>query len=298
MFKIGDIVVRTESGDPKYANGCIGFNQGDIWKAEKLHGSGTFVYYKIPWSTNKVRKATEDEIKWFEAGITNIHQIPEVGGTFDFVDEEDSTQNCKETIKNINTTHNEIFCSTDNYNLNHYVSWLKNNNVRNYKPPVKSQRLNDKIPIEEPFKPEDLKNCKIGNLTPEDHKIIQPWLFSLGHNWIANEKNLVRHPISYYIVIKNYLTRGNSVQAFNKNRCHEIKKETILNYIKQLNANKNEVYRQNQEITRRPINGSARILSGRQQGSIGSRPKGNVKSVKGRETYFRKSEICGSIRLG
>lgn len=289
MFKKGDIVVRiNNSYNPLYKPTLL--SAGAIFKCLK-YSNRAYYNHDSSIEQNNVRKATEDEIKWFKAGITNINQIPEVGGTFDFVDEDDASQNCKEIIKDISTAHNVIYCSTGNYALSDYVSWLKNNNVKNYKPPTKSTADRDQM-FGTPFKPEDLKNCKIGNLTPEDHKIIQPFLFSLDYKWCNQGKTDIMQGLSEIHIRESY-----KLYKFSDYTTHTIKKETILNYIKQLNTNKNEIHRQNQEITRRPINGSARILSGRQQGSTGSRPKGNIQSIKGRETYFRRSEICGSVRL-
>lgn len=277
MFKKGDIVVRTNNTYRPETN-FIETNNGFIFKCLR---ESNRAYYKNGSSCqeNNVRKATEEEIKWFEAGITNINQIPEVGGTF-------NTLTIKHIVFGLSSP---ILTNKGSYSLKYWVE----NYLRVYKPPIKST-VDREVMFGKPFKPEDLKNCKIGNLTPEDHEIIQPFLFSLGYKW--NSGNKVTYTNAYYLAVTNVIRYGGAEDYDESNKL-EIKKELILNYIKQLNTNKNEVHRQNQEITRRPINGSARILSGRQQGSTGSRPKGNIQSIKGRETYFRRSEICGSVRL-
>ena len=297
MFKKGDIVVRTNNTYRPKTN-FIETNNGFIFKCLK---NARRAYYRQTsgCQENNVRKATEDEIKWFEAGITNINQIPEVGSTFDFVDETDPSQNTiNETITSI--TNKSITCNNDGYDWSDYVDWYQRGYIKNYKPPIKSKSKtwNEAVPIDTPFEPGDLKNCKIGYLTPEDHEIIQPFLFSLGYKW-SSGAHLTKIDQPYLCTTgDNYIFKKSNRYGYNQLQRIEIKKETILNYIKQLNTNKNEVHRQNQEITRRTINGRARILSGRQQGSTGSRPKGNIQSIKGRETYFRRSEICGSVRLG
>ena len=87
MFKKGDIVVKTKTTN---STDRLGSKEGDIWKVNKLTKfTPNSAYYSDGSShSSKVRKATPEEIKWFEAGITNINQIPEVGASFDFVDEE------------------------------------------------------------------------------------------------------------------------------------------------------------------------------------------------------------------
>ena len=203
------------------------------------------------------------------------------------------------TIETIN--YNDFWIYTfEIYGPTVRFSTFINECLESYKPPIKSEpkTWNKAVPIDTPFEVGDLENCKIGNLTPEDHKIIQPFLFSLGYKW-SSGAHLTKIDQPYLCTTgDNYIFKKSNRYGYNQLQRIEIKKETILNYIKQLNTNKNEVHRQNQEITRRTINGSARILSGRQQGSTGSRPKGNIQSIKGRETYFRRSEICGSVRLG
>lgn len=278
MFKIGDVIVNIGSD-----KGYMGI-KGDIWKIPKIPSCGTGAFNKrgTIWS-NSIRKATDNEIKWFEAGITNINQIPEVGGTYI------NGLNQLRTISKLDYTTGWIW--TNETGKSHIFSTFIGKLINRYKPPVKSQHIGNEVPIDTPFKPEDLKNCKIGNLTPEDHKIIQPFLFSLGYTWISGKTEVNITSSTLYIIKDHKICNGTSLETIN------IKKELILNYIKQLNTNKNEVHRQNQEITRGPINGSARILSGRQQGSTGSRPKGNVTCVKIRETQFRKSEVIGTVRF-
>lgn len=287
MFKKGDVVVRlTQTVNPKN----IGDFKNDIWQTGSCSYTGVSKPNRIKIHNIEVRKATDNEIKWFKAGITNINQIPEVGGTFNT--RNDDTHKIKSflnlTVGFPMQTEKGAFC------LQYWVE----NYSGSYKPPVKSQHVGNEVQIESPFKPGDLKNCKIGNLTPEDHKIIQPWLFSLGYKWLSGTKKVQYTETFGLGVTSNYeVFKINIEKDFYINN-NTIKKETILNYIKQLNTNKNEILRQNQENTRSKINGSARILSGRQQGSVGSRPKGNVTSVSTRKAYIRQSEVSGSVRLG
>lgn len=288
MFKTGDIVVRlTQMGIPK----TIGDSKNDIWQTGFCSYTVVSKPNGIKIRNTEVRKATDNEIKWFKAGITNINQIPEVGGTFI------NKTGQRVTIKKFDETGiNKIIVKEFNHYDTHYTTFI-DKRIISYKPPVKSagepyiEFIND-------FKPENLKNCKIGNLTPEDHKIIQPWLFSLGYKWVSGSKKVQYTETFGLGVTSNYeVFKINTEKDFYRNN-NTIKKETILNYIKQLNTNKNEVLRQNKENTRSKINGSARILSGRQQGSVGSRPKGNVTSVSTRKAYIRQSEVSGSVRLG
>lgn len=70
-FKKGDIGVRISG------LGCEPMiNVGDI--AIALKDSNSF-FYKLKTCANsrRVRKATEEEIYWFNKGITNINNIPE-----------------------------------------------------------------------------------------------------------------------------------------------------------------------------------------------------------------------------
>ena len=292
MFKIGDIVVKTKTTNKTYR---LGSKEGDIWKINKLTQFNLESAYYPDGQTHStnVRKATPEEIKWFEAGITNINQIPEVGASFDFVDEEDSTQNCKETIKSINTARNEIFCSTDNYDLSDYVLWLKNNNVRNYKPPTKT--WNEAVPIDTPFEVGDLENCKIGNLTPEDHEIIQPWLNKLGFGGkVMND----RYCLYTNDISSNSLSTSSKIY-FKTQHFTEIKKETILNYIKQLNTNNNyEQINKKAEIKpeSRTIRGSSisiPTITGRIASA--SRLIGNKASGKCVKSEIRKFKISANI---
>ena len=293
MFKKGDVVVRLKKGGDHKTYSLI----GALWICTR---ESNHAHYDKNRSADYrcVRLATEHEIKWFEAGITNINQIPEVGGTFDFVDEEDFTQNCKETIKDISIARNNIHCFTDNYDLSDYVLWLKNNNVRNYKPPTKST-VDRELMFGKSFKPEDLKNCKIGNLTPEDHKIIQPWLFSLGYKWQSGS-HLTKIDQPYLCTTgTNYIFKKFNISDYNTLQRVEIKKETILNYIKQLNTNKNyEQINKRTEIKPEPrtIRGSSiriPVITGRIASA--SRLIGNKASGKCVKSQIRKFKIVANI---
>ena len=290
MFKKGDIVVKTKTTN---STDRLGSKKGDIWKINKL----CKILTDDDIHSDNVRKATENEIKWFEVGITNVNQIPEVGSSFDFVDEKDDSQNCKETIFYINMNRKTIECSTDNYDLSDYVLWLKNDYIKTYKPPTKST-IDREAMFGKPFKPEDLKNCKIGNLTPEDHKIIQPWLFSLGYRWHSGV-HLTQIDQPYLCTTgNNYIFKKSNKSIFKALNRTEIKKETILNYIKQLNTNKNEQINKKTEI--KPVN---RRVTGRSisiptiAGSItsASRLIGNKASSKCIQSHFRSFKISENI---
>lgn len=278
MFNKGDIVVRLKKGGIHNIYSKI----GAIWKCYKSDKYIAFYSNNSGTSDLITRKATENEIKWFNLGITNINQIPEVGGTF------------KNNI--IITKISDRIITKDNgyYTFKYWVENYKDS----YKPPIKSNTERD-VMFGKEFTITDLNNCKIGNLTPEDNKIIQPFLFELGYKWYDGIKIRID---KYGLIIKtDGLIFGKSVkEEFYKIKYKEIKKEVILNYInnqKQLNTNTNEVLRKTKEVARGQINGTARMVSGRQQSTTGSRPKGNIQRVKVRETQVRRFEISGKVRL-
>lgn len=272
MFKKGDIVVYL--GDNSSSMG----NNGTIWKTPNISMNKDGCYNKKNkvWFSN-IRLATKEEIKWFNLGITNVNQIPEVGGTF----------NNNIVITEIN---NRIVTKYNGYYTFKY--WVENYKD-SYKPPIKSNSERD-VMFGKEFTITDLNDCKIDNLTPEDNKIIQPFLFKLGYIWGGSDSTTLYDSFKSIIVKKN--KKLYSFADYNK----EIKKEVILNYInnqKQLNTNTNEILRQTEEVTRGQINGTARVVSGRQQITTGSRPKGNIQRVKIRKTQVRKFEISGKVRL-
>ena len=226
MFKKGDVVV---------SNNLSNSNNGFIFKILLIENGEYYVKIdkKSKMIKNCFRKATDDEIKWFEAGITNINQIPEVSNNFWYLNE----------IKAISTVNSgSVFCDKDwtNFSYKEFLQIQKDINIHN-KPPVKSQHVGNKVPINTPFEISDLKNCKIGDLTPEDHKIIQPWLYNLDYNWSATTLNVL-HDKAYSLCTTgdNYLFKKSNILDFNALNRTEIKKETILNYIKQLNINTDE----------------------------------------------------------
>ena len=291
MFKIGDIVVRTDDKSTPINKTDKYHLIGAIFKC--LNDGASVSYQKGTMLSTHCRKATNNEIKWFEAGITNINQIPEVGGTFE---QEDGITL---TITDIGVKllgYKGLKYGTGGYKLDYWVKEA----LKTYKPPIKSQHVGNEVPIDTPFEINDLKNCKIGNLTPEDHKIIQPWLFSLGYNWISNNNNIIRHGNAYYIVIGNkYITKRNSLDNYNKNTNTPIKKETILNYIKQLNTNNNyEQINKRTEIKpeSRAIRGASiriPVITGRIASA--SRLIGNKASGKCVKSQIRKFEIVANI---
>lgn len=280
MFKKGDIVVKTYTTN---TTNRVGSKKDDIWKINKLT---SFIkdsaYYPDGKShSNKVRKATDNEIKWFEAGITNINQIPEVGGTF-----------CTERIESINySLKYSIKTNAGTYSLKY---WLETY-LQRYKPPVESQYVGNEVPIDTLFEPGDLKNCKIGNLTPEDHKIIQPWLNSLGYGG----KIMSDRKILYINGICQYSLTTSDESYFKKQPFVEIKKELILNYIKQLNTNNNyEQINKKREIKpeSRTIRGASiriPVITGRIASA--SRLIGNKASGKCVKSQIRKFEIVANI---
>jgi hypothetical protein len=280
MFKKGDIVVRTNihfKPTPRnklHKIGCI---------FECLE-DGFNALYENTSSINKCDciLATENEIKWFEAGITNINQIPEIGGTY-----------LIHTIKDI--TYKYVITNKGNtYTFKYWIDTY----LKSYKPPVKSQNP-DYLAAIITFKIEDLKNCKIGNLTPEDHKIIQPWLFSLGYSWSSNSK--VKNTNAIYLTIykNSHIYQGNTLHDFNTNTRLEVKKETILNYIKQLNTNKDyEQINKKAEIKpeSRTIRGSSiriPVITGRIASA--SRLIGNKASGKCVKSKLRSFKVIANI---
>jgi hypothetical protein len=292
MFKKEDIVVKTKT--KSIGSNRIGNTVGDIWKLNNLTKFSKCSAYYPDGNThsNYVRLATEHEIDWFEAGITNINQIPEIGGTFTTINDGISKIKSFLSLK----VGFPIITNNGPYSLQY---WLENYS-KSYEPPVKLQHIFNEVSLEEPFKIGDLKDSKIGNLTPEDHKIIQPWLFSLGYNWRSNNTNTIKHDTSYYIIVNTkYITKGNSINYFNKGNNKSIKKETILNYIKQLNTNKNyEQFNKRTEI--KQVNGR---ISGRSisipiiTGSIASASRliGNKASGKCIKSQFRSFKIRANI---
>lgn len=289
MFNKGNIIVRLDNNDASYN---YGNNKNDIWKIKEISGISNQLIYKPDGRTlhkNKVRFATENEIKWFNLGITNVNQIPEVDGTFN---------NCIITkiSDKIATKYNGYFT---------FKYWVENYKD-SYKPPIKSNSERD-VMFGKDFTIADLNNCKICNLTPEDHRIIQPFLFQLGYTWQSGSRAIqfldTETPYLFIKAEKVFYKRSNldkEISYFKNHHFKEIKKEVILNYInnqKQLNTNTNEILRQTEEVTRGQINGTARVVSGRQQITTGSRPKGNIQRVKIRKTQVRKFEILGKVRF-
>lgn len=287
MFKKGDIVVRINT-----MNGKLVYPEhkyGAIWSCNIRSNRAYYSDNNCTLSKN-VRLATENEIKWFNLGITNINQIPEVGGTFYKENDFDYYKIIEINNSTIKARNNNKLC----YNsVDKWVKRLTSNYIINYKSPIKSNSEKDAMFGKE-FTITDLNDCKIDNLTPEDNKIIQPFLFKLGYIWGGSESTTLHDSFKSIIVKKN--KKLYSFTDYNK----EIKKEVILNYInnqKQLNTNTNEVLRKTTEVTRRTINGTARMVSGRQQIATGSRLKGNIQRVKVRETQVRRFEISGKVRL-
>ena len=293
MFKIGDIVVKTKTTNKTYR---LGSKEGDIWKINKLTQFNLESAYYPDGQTHStnVRKATPEEIKWFEAGITNINQIPEVGGTYN------DANGTFRTIETIN--YNDFWIYTfEIYGPTVRFSTFINECLESYKPPIKSEpkTWNKAIPIDTPFEVGDLKNCKIGNLTPEDHEIIQPFLFSLGYKW-ASGSHLTKIDQPYLCTTRgNYIFKKSNITDFNRLQRTPIKKETILNYIKQLNTNNN--YEQiNKKAEIKPVN---RRVTGRSisiptiAGSItsASRLIGNKASGKCIKSHFRSFKISENI---
>jgi hypothetical protein len=289
MFKIGDIVVRIDETSPKDR---VGTKNGDIWKVTKIISFDlNAAYLKDEKSWTKVRKATNNEIKWFEAGITNINQIPEVGGTY-------LNGACNNrTITGINYTHCRIVCGLAGVGPT-FTAFLKSYS-KTYKPPIKSTVDRD-VMFGKPFEIGDLKNCKIGNLTPEDHKIIQPWLFSLGYKWISgNKKVQYTEVFGLGVSINNKVFKMNNEKDFFIRDSTTIKKELILNYIKQLNTNNN--YEQINKRTKiKPESSTIRgasiripVITGRIASA--SRLIGNKASGKCVKSQIRKFEIVANI---
>jgi len=284
MFNKGDVVVKTYTTN---TTNRVGSKKDDIWKINKLTSfTKDSAYYPDGKSHSiDVRKATDNEIKWFEAGITNINQIPEVGGTF-----------CTEKIKRIDyTLKYSIITNGGTYSLKY---WLETY-LKRYKPPIKSPNICNEVAIEELFKVEDLKNCKIGNLTPEDHEIIQPWLFSLGYEWQSGA-HLTKTDQPYLCTTgNNHIFKKSNVTDFNKLQRTPIKKELILNYIKQLNTNNNyEQINKKREIKpeSRTIRGASiriPVITGRIASA--SRLIGNKASGKCVKSQIRKFEIVANI---
>ena len=289
MFKKGDVVVKTKTTN---ATDRIGSKIGDIWKINKLTKyCPESAYYPDGNShSSKVRKATNNEIKWFEAGITNINQIPEVGGTYI------SGNGHLVTITGfVNDKGNDRIIVKERGYYTTFSAYV-NSLTKNYKPPVKSQNHLEAINT---FKPEDLKNCKIGNLTPEDHKIIQPFLFSLGYKWTSGA-HLTKIDQPYLCTTGDtYIFKKSNISDYNRLQRFEIKKETILNYIKQLNTNKNyeqinkktEIKQVNRRISGRSI--SIPTITGRITSA--SRLIGNKASGKCVKSQLRSFEIITNI---
>jgi hypothetical protein len=289
MFKKGDIVVKT------ITSGIVsrhGGKKGDVWEINKLtkFTKNSAYYQDGQIHSAKVRKATNNEIKWFEAGITNINQIPEVGNNFWYLG----------AVKTISTiTKHVVFCDEDwsHFKFKEYLQIVKDINIHN-KPPTKSTVDRD-IMFSKPFEISDLKNCKIGNLTPEDHKIIQPWLFSLGYKW-ASGSHLTKIDQPYLCTTRdNYIFKKSNVTDFNRLQRALIKKELILNYIKQLNTNNN--YEQINKRTKiKPESSTIRgasiripVITGRIASA--SRLIGNKASGKCIKSQIRKFEIVANI---
>ncbi len=293
MFKIGDIVVKTRTSS---STNRLGSKKGDIWKINKLtkYTPNSAYYQDGNTHSSAVRKAKNSEIKWFEAGITNINQIPEVGGTYN------DANGVFRTIKNIN--YNDFWIYTfEIYGPTVRFSTFINECLESYKPPIKSEpkTWNKAIPIDTPFEVGDLKNCKIGNLTPEDHEIIQPFLFSLGYKW-ASGSHLTKIDQPYLCTTRgNYIFKKSNITDFNRLQRTPIKKETILNYIKQLNTNNNyEQINKKAEIKpeSRTIRGSSisiPTITGRIASA--SRLIGNKASGKCVKSQIRKFEISANI---
>lgn len=270
MFKKGDIVVKLGKKNIP----IFGSNDGDVWMVPDVFRNNKAVYLSDGkyWSS-KVRKATDNEIKWFEAGVTNINQIPVISSNF-WLDGE---------IKTISGIGDKIVQYNENWDYMSYSQYIKLvNNVNEHKKGcVKTNYL-------EQFKIEDLRNCKIGSLTPEDHEIIQPWLFSLGYKWFSGKTQVN----SSWKVL--FLT-GDRIHSGSAGKHTNIKKETILNYINNEKQSNNDVLTKNPEISRNSINGTARMASRRQQSSVGSRPKGNKTSFNCRKAIIRQSKIRGQV---
>ena len=291
MFKIGDIVVKTRTSS---STNRLGSKKGDIWKINKLtkYTPNSAYYQDGNTHSSAVRKAKNSEIKWFEAGITNINQIPEVDNNFWYLNE----------IKTISTIKNgNVFCDKDwtNFSFKEFLQITNDINSHN-KPPVKST-VDREVMFGKPFTPEDLKNCKIGNLTPEENEIIQNWGLTLPNklHWGAG-KTLRNLSAKYLFIDPKYILSWGAEDYFKRNTTFtEIKKETILNYIKQLNTNKN--YEQiNKKTEIKPIN---RRVAGRSisiptiAGSItsASRLIGNKASGKCVKSEIRKFKIVANI---
>jgi hypothetical protein len=287
MFKEGNIVVRTNihfKPMPENKLHKIGY----IFKCLKDSVSASYEEHRAINNCD-CRLATENEIKWFEAGITNINQIPEIGGTY---------YNNVDKLRNITDIVNSKVISNGYISI--FFNVFINKYSKSYKPPaqVKSQNP-DHLAAIIIFKIEDLKNCKIGNLTPEDHKIIQPWLFSLGYSWSSNSK--VKNTNAIYLTIykNSHIYQGNTLHDFNTNTRLEVKKETILNYIKQLNTNKDyEQINKKAEIKpeSRTIRGSSiriPVITGRIASA--SRLIGNKASGKCVKSKLRSFKVIANI---
>jgi hypothetical protein len=284
MFKIGDIVVKT------ITTGIVsrhGGKKGDVWEINKLtkFTKNSAYYQDGQIHSAKVRKATNNEIKWFEAGITNINQIPEIGNNFWYLG----------AVKTISTiTKHVVFCDEDwtKFKFKEYLQIVKDTDINN-KPPVKSTVDRD-VMFGKPFEIGDLKNCKIGNLTPEDHKIIQPWLNKLGYGGYVQYDRFCL----YTNDISNTSLATSDKSFFTKQHFKEIKKETILNYIK---LNTNNKYEQINKRTKikpesRTIRGASiriPVITGRIASA--SRLIGNKASGKCVKSQIRKFEIVANI---
>jgi len=284
MFKIGDIVVKT------ITSGIVsrhGGKKGDVWEINKLtkFTKNSAYYQDGQIHSSKVRKATNNEIKWFEAGITNINQIPEIGGTFSV-----------ETIENINYGLEYPIHSTGGttYSLKYWLGKYS----KIYKPPIKSTVDRD-VMFGKPFEIGDLKNCKIGNLTPEDHNIIQLWLLSLGYKWVSGTiKVQYTEAFGLGVASNNKVFKMYNKKAFNRNTNTPIKKETILNYIKlNINNNYEQVNKKGKiKPESRTIRGTSikiPVITGRIASA--SRLIGNKASGKCVKSQIRKFEIVPNI---
>ena len=274
MFKKGDIVVRTQTtriGDEPEAN--IGY----IYKCLKNHSKAYYDHYSSLANTD-CKKATKNEIKWFNAGITNINQIPEVNNNF-------WLNGNMHTIEDIcyildvvvyNDTKSLDFKDyidiTNNYeshqNSNHLVALVTNN-----------------------FKIEDLRKCKIINLTPKDHKIIQPWLISRGYMWDQGYKHTFNIDYNYF-----FLTPDTTLSLKGDHKYKRIKKETILNYI-----NNNSKIIKNEQIntpTETRTNNTRQTkgtsISSIAKGKIASASRliGNTTNGRNKKTGVGRFKIC------
>jgi hypothetical protein len=291
MFKIGDIVVKIIT---TVTSSRHGGKKGDVWEINKLTKfTKNSAYYQDGLShSSKVRKATNNEIKWFEAGITNINQIPEVGGTYLNVD------NDLRTITGFDYISTGWITTKEFGGNSHLFSTFITRFSNSYKPPIKPTVDRD-IMFSKPFEIGDLKKCKIGNLTPEDHKIIQTFLFSLGYKWISGPTKVqYTEAFGLGVSINNKVFKMPDEKDFFSKVNTPIKKETILNYIK-LNTNNN--YEQVNKRTKiKPESSTIRgasiripVITGRIASA--SRLIGNKASGKCVKSQIRKFEIVANI---